>query len=162
MWARSPFHHRCDSEGIDQPGERLLTTTETELGRNGKKVFCNGYNVPTVFFLSPPPDTSLKGDYSNRHRPSIHPSVRPPRIGFRVITCERKIGLKLGVACMCILWISRSTSIIAIFRQFYHNYAPFCTSNLLNCWFPDDNLWANNQMCGISVSRSSSIITTFR
>jgi len=29
-----------------------------------------------------------------------------------------------------------------IFQQFYQSYAPFCTSNLLNFWFPDDNLWA--------------------
>ena len=62
--------------------------------------------------------------------------MRLSRIGFRMITCKRKVGLKLGVVCMCILWISRSSLIMTIVWQFYKCHAPFCTSNLLNIWFP--------------------------
>ena len=36
---------------------------------------------------------------------------------------------------------------MTILRQFYQSCAPFCISNLLNFWFPDDNLWVNGQMC---------------
>jgi len=48
-----------------------------------------------------------------------------PRIGFRMITCERKVVLKLGVVCMCILWISIWSSIMTIFRQFLPELWPF-------------------------------------
>ena len=89
----------------------------------------------------------LRGAYiyicSNRY----HLSVCLSRIGFRMITCERKVGLDV---CMCILWISRSSLIMVIFRKYYQSCAPFCSSNLLNFWFPDDNLWAKSQMCGMS------------
>jgi hypothetical protein len=39
---------------------------------------------------------------------------------------------------------------MAIFRKYYQSCAPFCSSNLLNFWFPDDNLWAKSKMCGMS------------
>ena len=32
----------------------------------------------------------------------VRVSGRPSQIGFRMITCERKVRLKLGVVCMCI------------------------------------------------------------
>ena len=42
-----------------------------------------------------------------------------------MITCERKVRLKLGVLCICILWISRSLFILTIFDHSYQSYAPF-------------------------------------
>ena len=39
------------------------------------------------------------------------------RFGFQMITCEQKIVLKLGVVCIFILWISRSSSILTIFSS---------------------------------------------
>jgi hypothetical protein len=38
--------------------------------------------------------------YSNRWRPSVCPS----RMGFR-ITCQRKVGLKLGVVCILYVYL---------------------------------------------------------
>jgi hypothetical protein len=51
-----------------------------------------------------------------------------------------KVRLKLGVVCKSILGVSRSSLIMVIFRKYYQNCAPFCSSNLLIFWFPDDNL----------------------
>ena len=57
-------------------------------------------------------------------------SVRPSQIGFWMITCEQKVGLNLGVVCMCILWISRSISslIMTIFWHFLPELFPFFSS----------------------------------
>jgi hypothetical protein len=62
--------------------------------------------------------------------------------GFRMITCEWKVRLKPSVVCKCIiLGVSRSSLIITLF------VLQICY--LLSFWFPNDNLWAKNQMCGI-------------
>jgi hypothetical protein len=45
--------------------------------------------------------------------------------GFWMITCERKVRLKLGVICKCILRVSRSSLIITIFQQFLPDLCPF-------------------------------------
>jgi hypothetical protein len=37
-------------------------------------------------------------------------SVCPSQIGLRMINCEQKVRLKLGVVCKCILGVSSSTS----------------------------------------------------
>jgi hypothetical protein len=81
----------------------LLTISIFQLYRGGLFVVvetgapCENHQLVTsplqlYPFLSP--DASSKGGYSNWYRPS--------QIGFR-ITCERKVGLKLGVVCMCTL-----------------------------------------------------------
>jgi hypothetical protein len=44
---------------------------------------------------------------------------------LRMIIYERKIRLKLGAVCKCILWISRVSSIMTIFRQFLPELCPF-------------------------------------
>ena len=75
-----------------------------------------------------------------------------PEFVLWMITCERKVRLKLGVVCTCMLGVSRSTSIITIFDNSYQSDAPFCTSNLLNCWFPDDNMSAKSHLWYLSVS----------
>ena len=75
-------------------------------------------------------------------------SVRQSRIGFWMITCDGKVRLKLGVihVCICILWISRSSLIMTIFRQFLQELYLSCTLNLPNFWFTDDNLWMKSQI----------------
>ena len=61
---------------------------------------------------------------------------------------DDNLWTKSQIEARCILWISKSSLIMTIFRQFLPNlYAPFCTSNMQNVWFPDDNLWAKIQMC---------------
>ena len=69
--------------------------------------------------------------------------------GFQMITWEQKVRLKLCVVYKCILWISKSSLMVTNFRNSYQNFAPFCTSNLLSFWFPNDYLWAKSQMCGM-------------
>jgi hypothetical protein len=77
-----------------------------------------------------------------------------------MMNCKWKVWLKLGVICMCILWISWSSSIMTIFRQFYQSYAPFCTSNLLNFWFPNDKLWVQVR-CVVCLFDTSDQIISF-
>ena len=52
-------------------------------------------------------------------------SVCPSQIGFRMINCEQKVGLKLGVVCKCILGGSSSGTIMMIFR-FYEDSIQSC------------------------------------
>ena len=72
-----------------------------------------------------PPFLSPLASSKRNYRNGCCPSVRVARIGFQMITCEWKVRLKLGVACKCILWISRSSSIMTIFRQFLLELCPF-------------------------------------
>ena len=44
--------------------------------------------------------------------------------GFQMITCECKVRLKLGLVCKCILWISRSSSIMTIFFTIFTRVVP--------------------------------------
>ena len=69
--------------------------------------------------------------------------------GFRMITCERKVRLKLDVVGLCIVGASRSGSLMTIFRQFLPELCPFLYFEFPNFWFLDDNLWAKSQMCGM-------------
>ena len=62
--------------------------------------------------------------------------------GFRMITCERKVRLKLDVVGLCIVGASRSGSLMTIFRQFLPELCPFLYFEYPNFWFLDDNLWA--------------------
>ena len=67
----------------------------------------------------------------------------PKKIVLRMITCVENVELKLYMACKCVVWISRSNSIMKIFWQFLPELCPFCTSNLQNVWFPNDTCERN-------------------
>ena len=104
----------------------------------------------SVTFLFP--EVSSKGNNSNWHRPPLRASVplcvcasvRPSRIGFRMITCERKFGLKLLVECICILYLYRTSSIMTIFRQFL---SEFCLYFVI-FWFPVIT-WERKVRCAV-------------
>ena len=68
--------------------------------------------------------------------------------GFRMITCERKVKLELDVVCKCVLGVSRSSSIMMIFRQFLPELFPVPNR------FPDDNMQMKSRIearCGMYI-----------
>jgi len=65
----------------------------------------------------------------------VCPSMCPSLNGFQMITCERKVRLKLGVVCMCILWISRSSLKMMILLQLFFQLCPFLYLRKVRCVF---------------------------
>ena len=81
------------------------------------------------------------------------------RFGFQMITCEQKIVLKLGVVCIFILWISRSSSILTIFSSpdpkghvsYCHHWAsvvrPLTFHILINSTEATGPIWTKPKLC---------------
>ena len=56
---------------------------------------------------------------------------------------REKIRLKLGAVCKCILWISRVSSIMTIFRQFLPELCPFLCFKFAILFVSDTSYWSH-------------------
>jgi hypothetical protein len=108
--------------------------------------------APSIAHYYPP--TFRRRDYSNIVTGMVHASVPNWFLNGNMGT---KSQIKTSLVCMCILWISRSSLIMMIFRRFLPELCPFLyikfANFLVSRWYP----WMKSQNEGNKVYLSLTI-----